>query len=87
MVIEQCFLAELGLYRKAAVPAAPLPGSDLVVLYPAFRADALHAGLLADTRSAGSVSLCEAEIISPKGEILSAAQRQMKYPARLAAPQ
>ena len=54
----------------------------LVVLYPAFRADALHAGLLADTRSAGSVSLCEAEIISLKGEILSAAQRQMKYPAR-----
>ena len=58
----------------------------LVVLYPAFRADALHAGLLADTRSAGSVSLCEAEIISLKGEILSAAQRQMKCPARLAAP-
>ena len=59
----------------------------LVVLYPAFRADALHAGLLADTRSAGSVSLCEAEILSLKGEILSAAQRQMKYPARFVAPQ
>ena len=58
-----------------------------VVLYPAFRADALHAGRLADTRSAGSVSLCEAEIISLKGEILSAVPRQMKYPARLVAPQ
>ena len=70
----------------------------LVVLYPAYRAAALHAGLLADTRSAGSVSLCAAELISltreavarsaeAPGELLSAAQRQMKFPARLAAPQ
>ena len=67
----------------------PTPGARvLVVLYPAFRADALHAGLLADTRSAGSVSLCAAELISPTreaitrsaeapGELHSAAQRQM----------
>ena len=67
MVIEQCFLAEPGLYRKAAVPAAPLRGLGCLLCY---------------TRSEGSVSLCEAEIISLKGEILSAAQRQMKYPAR-----
>ena len=69
----------------------PTPGARvLVVLYPAFRADALHAGLLADTRSAGSVSLCAAELISPTreavarraeapGEIISTAQRQMIY--------
>ena len=43
----------------------------LVVLYPAFRADALHAGLLADTRSAGSVSLCAAELISPTREAIT----------------
>ena len=77
----------------------PTPGARvLVVLYPAFRADALHAGLLADTRSAGSVSLCAAKLISPTreavarspeapGELNSAAQRQMKFLARLAALQ
>ena len=71
----------------------PTPGARvLVVLYPAFRADALHAGLLADTRSAGSVSLCAAKLISPTreavarspeapGELNSAAQRQMKSPS------
>ena len=50
----------------------PTPGARvLVVLYPAFRADALHAGLLADTRSAGSVSLCAAELISPTREAVA----------------
>ena len=33
VVIEQCFLAELGLYRKAAVPAAPLRGLGCLLCY------------------------------------------------------
>ena len=50
----------------------PTPGARvLVVFYPAFRADALHAGLLADTRSAGSVSLCAAKHISPTREAVA----------------
>ena len=58
----------------------PTPGARvLVVLYPAFRADALHAGLLADTRSAGSVSLCAAELISPTREAIT---RSVEAPRR-----
>ena len=33
VVIEQCFQAELGLYRKAAVPAAPLRGLGCLLCY------------------------------------------------------
>ena len=58
----------------------PTPGARvLVVLYPAFRADALHAGLLADTRSAGSVSHCAAELISPTREAVA---RSVEAPRR-----
>ena len=99
VVIEQCFLAELGLYRKAAVSAAPLRGLGCLLCYT--RRSALTRctpGYLADTRSAGPVSLCAAELISPTreavarsaeapGELHSAAQRQMKFLARLAALQ
>ena len=91
VVIEQCFLAELGLYRKAAVSAAPLRELGCLLCYT--RRSALTRctpGYWLTPALRVQVSLCAAELISPTreavarsaeapGEIISTAQRQMIY--------